>query len=201
MGFYCVLEGIDGSGKDSQADLLTARLKAQGWNVMRLNEPDDSLPTGKLLRQMLKDGTYVKAHAAMFLADRMALLSEKVGPFLEGERCAVVSVRCFLSTLVYQQENWPVEWLQALHEQLPAKPTHLFLLDLPADVALDRSRRRPGVDEYYERIEVQERNRTRYLDLVTSPVIRRFLAPDATVGIIDASGTHEAVAQSIEDKI
>lgn len=206
---YCVLEGVDGSGKDSQADILAAHLKARGFEVMRINEPDDTLPTGKLLRQMLKDGSYIAAHPAMFLADRMALLSEKVAPFLQGERRAVVSARCFVSSMVYQQEDWPLTWLLALHEQLPVKPTHLFLLDLPADVALNRTRRRPGVDEYYERIEVQERNRTRYLDLVasppgllgTSPVIRRFLAPDATVGVIDASGTPEAVAQHIEDMI
>lgn len=195
MVAYIVLEGVDGAGKDEQGDRLYERLGKTG-SVMRVNEPDSSLPTGQLLRQMLKDGSYVEAHAAMFLADRMAMMATKVRPFLAAGG-SVVSVRSFVSTLVYQQENWPLPWLFAIHEQLPCKPTHLIILDLDPEVALQRATRRPGHMEFYEKLETQQRNRQRYLDLV--PRLGGFLADGGRVGVIDAQGTPDEVEARITE--
>ncbi len=191
---YVLIEGIDGCGKDTQGDRLHARLLAKNSQTLRVNEPDDSLPTGKLLRQMLKDGTYVEAHAAMFLADRMAMLATKVRPVLEAGG-DVVSVRSWMSTLVYQQENWPLSWLFDIHRQLPCKATHLILLDLDPKVALERATRRPGHMEFYEKLEVQQRNRQRYLDIAAQA--GGFMSPDGRVGVIDALGTPEEVEARI----
>jgi len=187
---YVIVEGIDGTGKTTHGDLLAAHL----GGAVRVNEPDDTLPTGKLLRQMLKDGTYVEAHAAMFLADRMAMLATKVRPALErGEH--VVSVRSWMSTLVYQQENWPLEWLMDIHRQLPARATHLILLDLDPEEALGRATRRPGHNEFYEKLDIQIRNRQRYLDI--AKVARRFMDPYGQVGVISSSRTLEETQASI----
>jgi len=186
---YVILEGIDGCGKDTQGDLLTKHL-CQNRFVLRVNEPDGELPTGKLLRQMLKDGSYVEAHAAMFLADRMAMLSEKVRPALDKGQ-PVVSVRSWMSTLVYQQENWPLDWLMDIHRQLPCKATHLILLDLDPEVALGRATRRPGHNEFYEKLDIQKRNRQRYLDI--AEVAGQFMEPGGRVGVINALGTPEEV--------
>jgi len=187
---YVVLEGIDGTGKDTQADLLVAKLYESGRTVLRVNEPDSELPTGKLLRQMLKDGSYVEAHAAMFLADRMAMLSTKVRPALAAGH-AVVSVRSWMSTLVYQQENWPLPWLFDIHRQLPCRASHLIVLDLDPSLALERATRRPGHNEFYEKLEIQQRNRTRYLDIATRAA--PFLADPSTVSVLDGSGTPDEV--------
>ena len=183
---YVIVEGIDGCGKDTQADRLSAHL----GHVVRVNEPDSTLPTGKLLRQMLKDGSYVEAHAAMFLADRMAMLSTKVKPTLErGEH--VVSVRSWMSTLVYQQENWPLKWLMDIHRQLPAKASHLIVLDIDPEEALNRATRRPGHNEFYEKLDIQKRNRQRYLDI--AKIAGQFMEPQGRVGVIDATGTPDEV--------
>jgi len=183
---YIVIEGIDGSGKDTQGDLLAASMDG----ALRVNEPDDSLPTGKLLRVMLKEGSYVEAHAAMFLADRMAMLSTKVRPALDAGK-PVVSVRSWMSTLVYQQENWPLDWLFDIHRQLPCKATHLIVLDIDPEIALSRATRRPGHNEFYEKLDIQKRNRQRYLDIAAKAV--PFLAEGGKVGIINGLGTPEEV--------
>lgn len=196
MGNYYILEGCDGCGKDTQGDRLTRFLGQGPHPVLRVNEPDSSLPTGQLLRQMLKDGTYVEAHAAMFLADRMAMLSTKVRPHLAAGG-DVVSVRSWMSTLVYQQENWPLSWLFAIHEQLPCKATHLILLDLDPEVALQRATRRPGHMEFYEKLEIQQRNRQRYLDIAARA--GGFMAPGGRVGVIDALGTPDDVEARIQE--
>lgn len=190
---YVVIEGIDGSGKDTQGDLLAKNL---GENTLRINEPDDSLPTGKLLRQMLKEGSYVEAHAAMFLADRMAMLPTRVRPALEAGR-DVVSVRSWMSTLVYQQENWPLEWLFDIHRQLPCKADHLIVLDIDPEVALDRASRRPGHDEFYEKLDVQQRNRGRYLDIAARARVKPLLAEGGKIHVINAEGSPDDVQEKI----
>lgn len=190
---YYIIEGVDGSGKDTQGDLLAEHLSKK-HKVLRVNEPDNSLPTGQLLREMLKDGSYVSAHAALFLADRMAMLSERVIPALQKNQ-HVVSVRSWMSTLVYQQENWPLEWLFALHKQLPARANHLILLDLDPEEALGRATLRPGHTEFYEKVEIQQRNRQRYLDIASKA--KPFLAEEGKVHVIDASGNPAVVHQKI----
>lgn len=182
-----MIEGIDGSGKDTQADLLVRHL---GPKTLRVAEPDSDLPTGKLLRQMLRDGTFVEAHAALFLADRISLLTTKVRPALAEGR-DVVSVRSWPSTLVYQQENWPLSWLKDIHRVLPCKATHLVLLDMDPKEALERTRRRPGPDEYYETLDVQRRIRDRYKEVIAEA--GPFMAENGRTGIIPASGTPEEV--------
>ena len=197
---YYIIEGIDGTGKDTQADLLMNHLYTErGRTVIRLNEPDDSLPVGRQLRQLLKDGTYIEAHAAMFLANRMAMLPKKVQPALDAGQ-DVVCCRSWMSTLVYQQENWPLDWLMALHRQLPCKADVLILLDLDPAEALQRSRKRPGPNEFYEKLDIQQRNQARYKDIATKAA--PFLAEGGRVITIDASGTmsevHARIIKALE---
>ena len=52
-GRFIVLEGIDGSGKSTQAEILAARLKKQGANAYLTREPSDGV-IGKLLRRALR---------------------------------------------------------------------------------------------------------------------------------------------------
>lgn len=188
---YVIIEGIDGCGKDTQGDLLAEHFEGR---ALRVNEPDDTLPTGKLLRQMLKEGSYVEAHAAMFLADRMAMLAAKVRPALEAGQ-PVISVRSWMSTLVYQQENWPLDWLFDIHRQLPCKATHLIVIDIDPEAALGRATRRPGHNEFYEKLDIQVRNRARYLDIATRAT--PFLADGGKVGVIDGKGTPAQVQARI----
>lgn len=191
-GPYIVIEGLDGSGKDTQADLLCAHFREMGLNPLRLNEPDADLPIGKLLRQLLKSGEYPEAHAPLFLADRMVMLVTKVIPAIREDR-PVVSSRSFLSTLVYQQDQWPLEWLLAIHEQLPAKPNRVIILDMNPEEALKRVAARPGHLEIYERVDIQRRNRDRYRELAEDYRLERHLAPRGWIAVCDASGTPETV--------
>jgi len=197
---YVALEGPDGSGKDSQADLLCDWFREQGLDPLRLNEPDATLPTGQLLRQMLKDGTYVKAHAAMFLADRMAMLSERVTPALKAGR-PVVCARSFLSTLVYQQESWPLDWLFAIHEMLPERPTHIFILDIPPEAGLERTRKRAGHAEFYEKVEVLARVRQRYLDIIDSDRLATMLGPGTDRAVVNADRPIDAIQADLRREL
>lgn len=195
---YITFEGIDGSGKSLQADLLHAHLQRNGVDpLLRINEPFADLETGKFLRACLKTGAFPESHAALFLADRMVGLPLKVMPVLEAGGSVVCS-RSFLSTLIYQQEQWPLDWLADLHEMLPVFPTHVIILDLDPEVALDRAHKREGHDEFYEVMDLQRRNRFRYLcQNQEGSHLWNLLPHTSRVRVVDGNGTPEEVHQRV----
>ena len=192
MGYY-VVEGCDGAGKDVQADLLHSYLTrlaqlAKPAFPLRINEPNSDSPTGKLLRQCLRTGEYPKAHAAMFLADRMALQYGTIIPALQ-EGQDVVCVRSLLSTLVYQQEQWDLQWLFNIHRMMPANIDFLFILDVDPIEGLARVGKRSTDLEVYERLDIQERTRKRYHDLASDSRMQAFLTPGTgRIVVINTTG-------------
>jgi len=191
---YILIEGGDGCGKDTQAERLVEHLREQGHDPLLVREPWDDKPIGKLLRECLKTGAYPSAHAALFLADRMALQSEVVVPALAAGR-PVVSIRSFLSTLVYQQEHHPLAWLQVIHKRMPALPTHVILLDVDPDVGLERVGKRGEQTEIYEKLEVQMRVRSRYRMILSGELVN--LAPKAKRFIVDANYPIDHVTKQV----
>ena len=111
---YIVLEGPDGTGKDTQAKLLFDYLTSQGIKCHIDREPDETHEIGKFLRERLSDGKYKESHCALFLADRLAS-EQKRKKYLENGEW-IISVRSFMSTLVYQSKRWPEEWLLEIHK-------------------------------------------------------------------------------------
>lgn len=180
---YIVFEGPDGCGKTTQSFRLSGLLRSEGYDVLRVDEPYEKNPFGQLLRRLLKTGEHPESHAALFLANRIALQRQVILPALEAGR-PVISCRSFISTLVYQQEQWPLDWLYALHEQLPVQPTHLIMLDVDPKTSLDRIRRRTET-EIYEKPDVLERVRQRYADLMGDSRLRSFLHPECEPAVLD----------------
>ena len=191
---YVLLEGGDGAGKDLQATMLISRLSSRGISNLLVREPWDEKPIGKLLRQFLKTGEYPAAHAALFLADRMALLSEVVKPAIESGT-VVISIRSFLSTLVYQQEHQPLQWLKTIHENLPVPITNVFYLDIDPELGAQRRAGRGEAAEVYEKLEIQQRVRQRYHDILADTHYLPLVGTN--VQILDASRTPEEVHDDI----
>ena len=198
---YLIIEGIDGSGKDSAADLFVKHFQNQGLDHLRIHEPDETLPGGAELRRLMKTGANRETYPGLFMANRMALQMSKVLPALLTGR-PVISVRSFLSSLVYQQEQWPLDWLFDIHRMLPAKPDVIIILDVDPAEGLERVSGRGVAKEAYERLDIQTRNRQRYLDLVSDPRLYDFLAPGGKVIVQGTTGLdpvviHEKIVQAL----
>jgi len=108
---YICLEGIDGSGKSTQAELLEKWLMDCGHEVLRVFEPTNS-SVGKLIREMLKNpnattDSIQKTLALLFAADRMVLMIDITEA--EAESKIVISDRCFYSSIAYQNDT---EWIR-----------------------------------------------------------------------------------------
>lgn len=163
-GLFIALEGIDGAGTTTHAELLRKNLEAVGYSAVLTCEPT-TRPIGQLIRKALRKncGFSGLVMAMLFAADRRDHVNNLILPCLtEGK--IVISDRYQLSSLAYQTN----ETIGPLVTNLACgliKPDYTFVLDLPVEVAEERRRHRGGQVERYDRIEFQRRVAKKYLQL------------------------------------
>ena len=154
---FIVFEGIDGTGKSTQVNLLAAALREQGREVVTSKEPTDG-PHGTRLRQSADTGRLSpQEELDLFHLDRKEHIANLIEPSLE--RGAVVILdRYFFSTMAYQGVRGfdPLE-IRRINEEFAPLPDHVFILELDLDTALDRIGVRDGeANEFEQRESLQK---------------------------------------------
>ena len=99
---FLTFEGLDGSGKTTQANLLADSLRDEGHEVVATREPGGT-PLGEEVRRLLLDGIEMTpwAEAALFTAARAELVERVIRPALDAGKI-VLSDRYIDSSLAYQ---------------------------------------------------------------------------------------------------
>jgi dTMP kinase len=162
-GKFIVLEGLDGAGTTTQAQLLGERLASRGpvWTTW---EPSER-PAGLLIRRILKGEVvaHPRALALLFAADR---LDHVFGPggiaehLRRGEN--VVCDRYYLSSLAYQTLDASLSWVHAINSRA-LRPDLTVFLEVPVRTCLQRIGTRQGErKELFEREEALQRVRDSY---------------------------------------
>ena len=202
-GRFITFEGGEGTGKSTHAALLAQRLRSMGIGVVLTREPGGS-PGAEIIRHVLLSGAAKSlgpdAEAILFAAARDDHVSTTIQPAL-GRGRWVISDRFADSTNVYQGELGQVDprLLRGLHRVTVGKlkPDLTFILDVPAEVGLERAairRGQGGADRFEdESLEFHEKLREAYLHLAASE-------PDRCV-LIDAREPQAAVAARIWDTV
>ena len=181
-GLFVTFEGIDRSGKTTQAGLL---VDALGDEALGVREPGGT-PAGEKVRELLKDPTVSlapEAEALLFAAARSELVAEVILPAL-NEGKVVVSDRFLDSSLAYQggARGLGIEDVERVNHFATRglKPDLTFLLELPpADAAAragetDRfeeegTKLQEAVGLAYERLVRADPERWRRIDARRSP--------------------------------
>jgi dTMP kinase len=151
-GLLLTLEGPDGAGKSSQAELLGDRLREAGIEPVLTREPGGTLFGERVRRVLLENdgaGHEALADALLFNAARRQLVSEVIRPALE-RGAIVVCDRYADSTLAYQGygAGVPLTDLQTLADIATGglRPDRTVLLDLAPDAGLARRAGGPGAE-------------------------------------------------------
>lgn len=148
-GLLISFEGCEGSGKTTQADLLSERLGAQGRKILRVREPGGT-KTGEVIRGMLQHdstGEVIEAEteALLFAASRAQMVKQVVVPALEAGEI-VISDRYVDSAVAYQgygRQMGPdlIASVNALATG-GVLPAVTFLLDVEVQAGLQRIQQR-----------------------------------------------------------
>ena len=135
-GKLIVLEGLDGSGKATQAKLLKAHLKEQGFSVREITFPNYESDSSALVKMYLAgqfgqhpDDVNAYAASSFYAVDRYASYKKDWGSFYENGGI-VIADRYTTSNAVHQCSKLPPEqWEEFLHWLFDYE---FHLLGLPA---------------------------------------------------------------------
>ena len=163
-GMLICIEGIDASGKTTQAKLLVKNLNERGYKAVYTSEPTKGF-FGQILRQKILYGNErvpAVVEALLFALDRLEHVEKEIKPALEKEKI-VVSDRYLYSSIAYQgAAGLDPAWIEEIN-RWAIKPDLAIYLDVPAEVVIKRLKRKRSV---METLENQRRVRNVYLRLV-----------------------------------
>lgn len=134
-GKFIVLEGISGSGKDTQGLLLEKYFTSQGQDVLFINHPTQLLK--QVWREWKKEVKHEMSDVFMLLADRVRMVRDEILPALK-EGKIVISSRSSLSAQAYQPSR---EFSDAFYRfcfQFEPVADALLYLDIKPEAALQR---------------------------------------------------------------
>ena len=134
---FIAFEGIDGSGKTTQAKLLSDRLSQSNIAHILTKEPG-STGHGKILAEaLLKDGLDPMAELLIYCADRAQHYKEIIKPAL-AEGMWVVSDRSFYSTIAYNGYGTGIglDLIEHINQAIAVpQPDLVIWLDVPVVIA------------------------------------------------------------------
>jgi dTMP kinase len=203
-GLFITLEGVEGSGKTTQAALLGETLRREGRRVTVTHEPGGTR-AGEAIRSIFLDPAVsldVAAELLLVLADRAQHVREKLRPAIAAGEI-LISDRYSDSTIAYQGygRGFDLKLLGDLNRLASdsMKPDLTLVLDLPVETGLERTRARVkgatrGPDRFEgEAQEFHRRVRQGFLEIARAEADR--------VHVVDASSSLEAVSAEILDAV
>lgn len=194
-GLFLSFEGIDGSGKSTQARALADALRAEGHRVTLTREPGGS-PGAEEIRRLVLEGDpdrwSAETEILLFTAARRDHLEKTIRPALaRGE--IVITDRFADSTRIYQgiTRGDLVATVDRLHDlMIGTEPDLTILVDIDPAVGLARARARAGTELRFEDMGLDTQTRMRAGFLALAARHPRFR-------LIDGARDADAVAADI----
>ncbi|HLI79906.1 MAG TPA: dTMP kinase [Candidatus Binataceae bacterium] len=199
-GLFITLEGVEGSGKTTQAALLAETLRKEGRTVVVTHEPGGTR-AGQAIRKIFLDPEVsldVASELLLVLADRAQHVREMIRPRVEAGEI-VISDRYSDSTVAYQGygRGFDLPLLRQLNQLATAGmiPDLTLMLDCPAEVGLARTRERvKGQAHRFDRFESEM---VEFHRKVRDGFLAIAKAEPHRVRIVDSQQSYDDVAAAI----
>jgi len=182
-----VIEGIDGSGKSTQAKILFDKLSKMGCKVALLAEPTNSI-YGIKIREKLASGEYTAEELyELFVKDR-ELNAANIRRLLSRGYIVILD-RYYISTIAYQgAQGIPIERILRDHKNFP-QPDIVIILDIDPGKALNRLKKKKDT---FETQRFLEKVRAIYLE-----VPRILVHLNSLIKVVDADRNPIEVSEEI----
>lgn len=157
-GKFIVFEGIDGSGKSTQAKRLAKKLQEQGIKVWLTCEPTYSR-IGQIIRDIFTHKMEADTHtvAGLFVADRLHHILEPEEGILAklAKGYIVISDRYYFSSYAYQGAHVDMEWVIAANQKCAEllRPDLNIFIDVAPEVSMKRIEQGRSSTELYESLQ------------------------------------------------
>ncbi len=200
QGLFITFEGIEGSGKSTQLARVRTWLQAQGREVISVHEPG-ATPIGNRIRGLLLDPEATdmcdETEMLLFAAARAQLVREVVRPALS--RGAIVLCDRYLhSSIAYQGWARKIGRERVLSINSAATdgllPDQVILIDIPVDVAMDRARKRAGLDRI-------EREDLAFHEAVRQGYLEERSLDSSLIALIDGDQEEETILLQIIERL
>jgi dTMP kinase len=186
-GMLVAFEGIDGTGKSTQVQLLARFLKEQGFPVVTTYEPTDS-KYGQKIRSLYKDRSSCtpEEELNLFLEDRRLHVEKFIRPELAAGKI-ILTDRYYYSTAAYQgATGMDPDEIFARNSFAP-RPSLVLLLTMDPEVSIARIREGRG----------EELNAFEQLDQLRKVADHFASFPDPCIARINADQSPEQVHEDI----
>jgi len=146
-GKLLVMEGIGGSGKDTQAELLKNYLVSRGVEVVETREHTRDTPPGKLIERIIKredDQIDPLALQILYISDRRNHCEQVIKPNLVAGK-TVLCNRYYPTTVAYSPDAYRQSILR-FNQEVTVRPDLVFIIDTDPEVAAKRVKKRGDPD-------------------------------------------------------
>lgn len=199
QGKYIVIEGQDGTGKTTQADLLQRYLHERGIDSLHIKEPGGS-PVAEAIREVILNGDLSRTsmtNTLLFTANRHELWNAIIAPALD-KGTWVISTRNYWSTLAYQGygEGMDRSVIEAITATFTSKrymhPDYGVILTFPSIAGRKQRIAERGMLQNPDTFESKDNS---FQDRVQAAYA--IIAKEKSLPIIDAAGDIESIHQAI----
>lgn len=151
-GILIVFEGIDGSGKSTQAEILLERLQEEDFDAVYFREPSKGKWGRKIKKKALHpDSLSPEEELDLFQKDRRENVEKNLKPALKEKKIVILD-RYYYSTIAYQGAKGIDEKLiRRMNEEFAVEPDLVFIFDIDPKKGLERIENRKKKDKLFER--------------------------------------------------
>jgi dTMP kinase len=168
-GFLISIEGIDGAGKTTHAEMLKKFFAGQGMDAIILKEPTQSAYGKEIVVLASSHDLTPDKELRLFIEDRKLDVADRIKPALEAGKTVIMD-RYYYSNMAYQgARGLDMEKIRVENEAFAPVPDLLLILDIDPKAGMERVKKRKNIVDHFENEAYLEKVRNKFLQMGKLP--------------------------------
>jgi dTMP kinase len=194
---FIVIEGLDGSGKGTQTELLIKYLKEKNISFEFIKSPDYRTPVGEVYKRYLDEEVEMEADAVFLLLACDVMMNKSRIEAARKEGKIIIAERYITATIAFQCANgFPFEKAVKFVELMEyPKPDLIVFIDVEPETGMKRKLEQGKLDRHEKNLEFLRRVREFYSKEIEENVLGKWVTVDGEKSIEEV---HEEILKVVE---